>query len=81
MTYFVFLEDRSAPYTNERGDPCTLDEHLQEIRDWPLTTPDFWDSFSSKHHAIRAAERRGFNAIIVSEELDWRPVARVRASE
>ena len=41
-------------FTDDNGEPCTLDEHLASLRQWG-GTPDMWQAFEDGTEAVQAA--------------------------
>jgi hypothetical protein len=71
----IFLEN--GDYTTGNGDPATLWEHLDDLREWG-GTPDVFETHADKNAAKRAAQSAGAAAIVVDELSDYRPVYRSR---
>ena len=73
MTYYLYMVNREYNRDDEQGTPCTLGEHLQDMRTWG-GTPDCHDNSESLTEMKRAAEQFTELVYIVDDCKDWRPV-------
>ncbi|MBO9428581.1 hypothetical protein [Sulfitobacter sp. R18_1] len=76
MRYLTFIEDKT--YTSDKGEDCTLDQHLDDLRKWG-GTPDCFESHDNLNAAKSSARDEPYDLMIVDTLNEHRPVYRHRA--
>ena len=78
-TYLLFNAD--ATFTNENGDPVSLEDHLSHVANGG--TPDMWDSVETNNvldlHA--AVKNSGLHLYVVSADDDYEVVGEYEPEE
>jgi len=62
--FVLFWTD--VQYTDDDGEPCTLDEHLESLRGWG-GTPQMWDAFEDGTEAVQAALSEAPTEIVMTD--------------
>ena len=73
MTYYLYLVERQYCRDDNDGSPCSLGEHLQDMRQWG-GTPDCQSWGENLPKLKQEADKFSEKVIIVSDLRDWRPV-------
>lgn len=78
MRYLIFNTEKE--YTDEYGDPCSLDAHLIYLALYG-GTPDSWFNTDDLMEAINEAKKQHFDTIIVDEEHGYETIYQFKKKE